>query len=134
MVLELILAEVDKQVMQKQREGEKEGGESMEISGMYPSMCSESVMEQVPENVLVANAEPLTLEKLCRKVKSNIATCRTSMAKQKQMESFKDKHRNLSLGRGRGKFGPRKRKANPLPAPSSSPVHEGPLIGNMLRG
>ena len=138
-ILELILAEVDRQVTQKMEQAQvvmSMGKGDTEPQGTYLSMHVEPATEQVPKNILETEKEsetPSTLERLQTKVKENIAVCREPMAKQKQTESFMYKHGNLPARRGRGKFGPKRRKIETPSVTSSSPVREGPLIGNTFQ-
>ena len=143
-ILDLILTEVDRQVSEAGKENQvrKPHEEGSEEQGMYPSTPWRMETEHIPENVLenVKKCEtPTLIESLKEKFKKNIANCRESMARQKQMLSFKDQFGNLPVGRGQGKFGPKRGKQKmtttietETPA-SSSPVREGPLLGNAFQ-
>ena len=104
-ILDLILTEVDQQVTEagKQNQVRKPHEEGSEEQGMYRSTPQRMETEHVPENVLenVEECEtPTLIESLKKKVKKNIANCRDSMARHKQMLSFKDQFGNLPVGRG----------------------------------
>ena len=143
-ILDLILAEVDRQVTEAGKENQvrKPHEEGSEEQGTYLSTPQRMGTEHIPENVLenVEECEtPNLIESLKEKVKKNITNCREYMARQKQMLSFKDQFGNLLVGRGRGKFGPKRRKkkmtttiVTETPA-SSFPVRERPLLGNMFQ-
>ena len=111
-----------------------------EEQGMYPSTPRRMETEHIPENILknVEECEtPTLMESLEERVKKNIANCRESMARQKQMLSFKDQFGNLPVRWGRGKFGLKRGKQKmtttiETEAPAlSSLVREGPLLGNL---
>ena len=110
--------------------------------GTYLSTQQRMKKEHVPENVFENTEESVTpnpMKSLKERVKKNIANCRESMARQKQTLSFRDQFGNLPVGRGWGKFGLKRGKQKVTATTeaktpvTSSPVREGPLLGNTFQ-
>ena len=90
-VLNLILAEVDRQVWEKERNTYPRAGFSSE---------RETVLGNVPE--ADRTERQVRIQELKKKIKHNITTCREAMAKTKETPRLRDSKGNFPAGRGRG--------------------------------